>query len=70
MDGRIRDVWTQIFLYPHKKFADTKISGYVCTGPNLWAKHLNPSIYSTYISLNKKSVLCFMTNSLKGLSDG
>ena len=31
---RIRYVWTQIFLYPHKKFADTKISGYVWTGPN------------------------------------
>ena len=31
---RIRYVWTQIFLYPHKKkFADTKISGYVWTGP-------------------------------------
>ena len=33
VDVRIRYVWTQIFLYPHKKIADTKISGYVWTGP-------------------------------------
>ena len=33
VDGRIRYMWTQIFFYPHKKIADTKISGYVWTGP-------------------------------------
>ena len=30
---RIRYVWTQIFLYPHKKICGYKISGYVWTGP-------------------------------------
>ena len=33
VDVRIRYVWTQVFLYAHKKIAETKISGYVWTGP-------------------------------------